>query len=169
MYQTGETVVYGTTGVCIISEITTQIFDGKPVEYYVLKPVTGQESTVFVPVHNEKLTHNFRHVLSKDEMEKFILTFPTLPVIWTENEEERKLTYKDALGSAPRDTLISMIKGIWAHSQALRQKGKKLHIADERFFHEAEKMIYSEIAYVLGMDRNEVPSYIRSVLHIEME
>ena len=89
MYQAGQTVVYGTTGVCKITEITTKEFDGNTVEYYVLRPVTGQESTVFVPTHNERLTQNLRCVLSKDEMESFIRSFPDIPVQWTESNSRQ--------------------------------------------------------------------------------
>ena len=165
MYQAGETVIYGTTGVCIVEEITTRIFDGQSVKYYVLKPVIGQDSTVFVPTENERLTRNIRPILSKEELTAFIHSFPTISPLWTENEEARKELFKEALGSSSREELLGMLKGVWAHGQSLRARGKKLHIADERFVHDAEKVLYAEIAYTFGMDRSDVPSYLESVLH----
>ena len=39
-------------------------------------------------------------------------------------------------------------------------RGKKLHVADERMLQEAEKMICDEFSYVLGIPKEEVPSYI---------
>ena len=44
------------------------------------------------------------------------------------------------------------------------ERGKKLHIADERMLREAEKMICDEFAYVLGISQEEVPAYITSGL-----
>ena len=49
MYAIGQTVLYGANGVCSISEITTRKIGKEAIEYYVLKPMGMQASTVYVP------------------------------------------------------------------------------------------------------------------------
>lgn len=55
MYSVGQTVLYGSNGICNIEEITTKEISGMSIDYYVLKPLYSQNSTLFVPVNNEKL------------------------------------------------------------------------------------------------------------------
>ena len=56
--------------------------------------------------------------------------------------------------------LIRLIRQIRAHEQEQLGKGKRLHLSDERFLKEAEKMICEEFSLVLNIDRNEVLSRI---------
>ena len=55
MYSIGEVVLYGSNGVCEITEITTKKIGKDSIEYYVLKPVCSDSSTLFVPTQNEML------------------------------------------------------------------------------------------------------------------
>ena len=55
MYSIGEIVLYGSNGVCEITEITTKKIGKDSIEYYVLKPVCSDSSTLFVPTQNEML------------------------------------------------------------------------------------------------------------------
>ena len=41
-----------------------------------------------------------------------------------------------------------------------KEKGKRLHVSEEVFLREAEKILYEEIALVLHMDKEEVRPYI---------
>ena len=54
-----------------------------------------------------------------------------------------------------------MIKAIYAHKKAREAEGKRLHMADERFFKDAEQILYNEFQYVLDLkDREELMQYI---------
>lgn len=46
MYSIGEVVLYGSNGVCEITEITTKKIGKDSIEYYVLKPVCSDSSTL---------------------------------------------------------------------------------------------------------------------------
>lgn len=46
MYSIGEIVLYGSNGVCEITEITTKKIGKDSIEYYVLKPVCSDSSTL---------------------------------------------------------------------------------------------------------------------------
>ena len=88
MYSIGEIVLYGSNGVCEITEITTKKIGKDSIEYYVLKPVCSDSSTLFVPTQNEMLVSRMRVVLSSDEI-KDILSQKTDNEIWIDNKAER--------------------------------------------------------------------------------
>ena len=56
MFQVNDMVLYGTNGVCKVVDIDERDCGGRMVEYYILKPIYAANSTIFVPVNNEKLT-----------------------------------------------------------------------------------------------------------------
>ena len=72
MYSIGEVVLYGSNGVCEITEITTKKIGKDSIEYYVLKPVCSDSSTLFVPTQNEMLVSRMRVVLSSDEIKDIL-------------------------------------------------------------------------------------------------
>ena len=90
MFQTGDTILYGTHGVCTIQSIEEMNFSGTKQEYYILSPVYNKASTVYVPVHNEKLTAKMNRILSADEIYELIRSMPDEKTIWIENETARK-------------------------------------------------------------------------------
>ena len=62
--------------------------------------------------------------------------------------------------------LNCIIKGLYCVVKQNEQeyRGKKLHIADERTFREAEKIISEELAYALGIEKDKVIDFLVSKL-----
>ena len=60
--------------------------------------------------------------------------------------------------------LIGMIKAIHFEKKGREEQGKKIHISDEKFLKEAEKILYDEFQYVLNLSEKDVMSYIFSRL-----
>ncbi len=162
MFKVDDVVLYGSEGVCRITEITDKNFGRGPEKYYVLKPVYKALSTVFVPAGNEALVSRMHSVLSRDEVNRFIDGLPNEKLPWIEDENERKAKYKEILDSGDRCGLACVIGTIFHRRKALQASGKKLHLCDERAFKDAEKMLYDEFAYVLNISPDDVPAYIRS-------
>ena len=79
---------------------------------------------------------------------------------WIENDEERKTAYRETLSTGDRPGLIRMIKSLYLRQKEMKGNGKHLRAADERFFKEAERMLYDEFALVLGMEPEEVLPFI---------
>ena len=52
--------------------------------------------------------------------------------------------------------LVELIRRMHFHSKLQLKKGRRLHITDERFLKEAEKMVCDEVSVVLHIDRNDV-------------
>ncbi len=155
-YNIDEIVVYGTTGVCRIDGITEKDFGNKKGNYYVLKPLYQNSSTVFVPVDNEKLVNKFRKVLSATDIYALIEAMKEETDVWIENETERKNAYREIISSGDRRELVRLIKTLYLHQQEQLKNGKKLHLSDERFMKEAEKLLYDEFAAVLNIKQEQV-------------
>lgn len=164
MYQKNDIILYAPQGVCQIMDITKKEFNGKLIEYYVLRPIYSETALIYVPFASEKLAGKMRRVLSREEVCGLIRNMPEEEPEWIENEQSRRERYRQILSQGDRNALIRMIKAIYLHKQTLTGKGRKLHVADERFFKEAEKLLYDEFAVVLNIGTEEVLPFIREQL-----
>ena len=161
MFQINDVIIYGTQGVCRIEGTEDRIVSGVKKAYYVLKPVGDAGSTIFAPKDNEIVQKKMRRLLTKEEIHKLIDSMPEENAIWVTNENERKELYKGILAKGDHMELIKMIKAIYAQKQEREADGKRLHISDERFFKDAEQILYNEFQYVLDVDnKNELMNYI---------
>ncbi len=156
MFRINDTVMYGIHGVCRIDDITTKEFMGTTKEYYILKPVNDSTATLYVPMHNEKTAGKMRKILSKQEVYHLIETMPETGTLWFKNETERKEQYKKIIARGDHSELIGIIKAIYLQKQKREEEGKHLYISDERFFKEAERVLYDEFQYVLNIKKEEL-------------
>ena len=71
MYKKGEYVIYGSSGVCQVGDVTTLDIDNVPKdrEYYVLFP-KNNGGTIYVPV--DVASTKMRKVITKKKLKKII-------------------------------------------------------------------------------------------------
>lgn len=160
MLEMNDIVSYGAQGVCRITGLTEKHFGDVTMEYYVLEPVYQKNSTIFVPINNDKLVAKMRKILSADEVYELIRTVPDQQVEWIEDENQRKQQYQEILSSGDKRRLMRTIKALYTHRKEQYAKGKKLHQCDERFFKEAEDLLYNEFALVLDIKPDQVLPFI---------
>ena len=161
MYQIGDMVVYGIHGVCKIAQLEIQRVNHKKVEYFVLEPISQATSRFFVPSQNAVALAKLRPILTKDEIEKLVHSEESFADCWDEDENARKLAYKELLSSSDCLAMIRMLRTLQIHKEATLASGKKFHISDANFMRDAEKVIYSEFSLVLGMPYEQVEEYIK--------
>lgn len=167
MYQVNDSVSYGIQGVCKVAEIAKKDFGGTVREYYVLQPVYDQKATIFVPTGNEALTSKMRRVLSEEEIYELIRKMPDQEPFVVEDEGKRRTAYKEIIAGGDCEELIRMIKALHLWQQDLQARGKRLHMAEEHFLKDAEKVLHEEFAHVLDMDRDEVLPFILEQIQTE--
>ena len=160
MLSVNDIVMYGTEGACEITGITCKDLGAGMTEYYVLRPVYRRETTVFVPAGNKALTGRMRRLLSAEEIEEIIQEMPGEDAIWIQDENERKARYREILAEGDSRKLVRMIKTLYLHQKQQTAKGRKLHLADERAFKEAERMLYDQFAIALHIKPDEVLPFI---------
>lgn len=160
MFEIDDIVTYGINGVCRVVDFEEKDLFGTKKQYLVLKPLSGRGSTYYVPTDNENILSKMRKLLSEDEINHLIDTMPYEDVLWIDDERQRKECYKKIIADGNHSELVKIIKAIYHEKKVREEKGKKLHISDERFLKEAEKILYEELGYVLNISTEEVLPYI---------
>ena len=160
IFKTNDIVAYGAEGVCQVTGIEEKTVDHKAIEYYVLKPVDGRGSTVFIPTGNQTLLAKMRKLPSEKEVNALIDSIPQIEPNWIKNDHERKLAYGKVLSSGDHTDLIMMTKSLYIRKKEREANKKHLGMTDDRFMKEAEQRLYSEWQYVLKMEKEELMSHI---------
>ena len=155
-----DVVVYGSNGTCEIVDICEKSFGGVRQNYYILRPVYDAKSTVFVPVENQALCARMRPLLQREEIDALIDAMPEEESVWIEDEKLRRETYRAIIERGDREELVQLIRTLYLHQQKQMRQGKKLHLADQRFFHDAQKMLHDELAFVLQIAPADVGDFI---------
>lgn len=167
MFKTDNYIVYGTTGVCRIDDIRTENFGGHSREYYVLKPIYANDSTIYAPIGTSEA--RMKPVMSPKEVYKLIMTMPDAKTFWIENDALRKEKFTEIVKSGNREDLVKLIKTLYYKRKEKLESGKKFHAADEKIMKEAEKILYEEFALVLNIKLHEVIPFITNELEISIE
>lgn len=55
---------------------------------------------------------------------------------------------------------MHLVEMLYLRQKELKTRKKHFHLADEKYLKEAEKIISDELAFVIGIDKEEVSSYI---------
>ncbi|MCB6993601.1 CarD family transcriptional regulator [bacterium 210820-DFI.6.37] len=167
MFQINDTVLYGAEGVFKIAEVTEMDFKNGKMDYFVLKSLSNENATIFVPTENEALMAKMRRVLSADEIYEMIKAMPEESPIWIEDESIRMKEYKEILLRGDHREIVKLIKALYLHRQKQKEIGKNLHKIDERFLKDAEKLLYDEFAYVLNIQPEQVLPFIHEQIQVD--
>ena len=162
MYKVSDVVIYGTEGICTVTDITEMKFGDEVSEYYILAPVGKEANTVYVPKSNEKVLKRMRHILTESDAKELISSLPMEPMEWIANDRDRQTAYKNILLCGNPKEMFTLISTLYHRQAEQLNIGKKLHASDERILKEAEKMIFGEISYVLGIKVQEVAAMVSS-------
>ena len=156
MYQAGEFIVYGTSGVCRVEAVGKPPFDTEEDKlYYTLAPVSGTE-TIYVPVDSSVFT---RPVISRAQAEQLIQTIPAIELDGFASHSMRMSSehYQAVLQSHDCRELVQLIKTVSAKS---RRSGRRVSQVDQRYRKRAEDLLHGELAVALGIPLSEVQPYI---------
>lgn len=164
MYQVGELVSYGSTGVCRVSEIINQISpDGEERTYYVMQSLY-KACVISVPVDSDKVF--IRPIISRDEAERLIELIPTLdcPAFHSRVSRELSEHYTTLLKSHDCQDWMEMTISIYTKKQALLSQKRKFGSVDGRYLKQAEELLFGELAAALDIPKDEVRGYIGAKL-----
>ena len=160
MFNAGDFVTYGSTGVCRVEGTTIPDFapEGDRL-YYVLRPVY-QNGTIFTPVEGGKVP--MRSVISKEKAEKLIDIIPSVKATayYSKAPMELSQKYGSMLSSYDCIDLIELTMSIYAKKQDAAAHKKKVGAVDERYMTRAEELLFGELSVALGIKLEEVQDYI---------
>ncbi len=162
MHKIGDYVMYG-GGIMHIVDKSKETFADTTKEYYILEEAnSGGGSKTYVPADNEKLLSNMRTLLSKSEIEALLARYDEIPAAeWHSDNRIRTDSFKRIIDSCDRAALVGMIKSINKMAEERQAQGKKNFITDMNALAKAEKLLHSEVAFVLGISEADVPKYIK--------
>ena len=162
MFQPGEKIVYGTTGVCTVQEVTPR--DDLPgtapgTLYYALEPLSGS-GVIYLPVDAPVF---MRPVITRQEAEALVARIPEMAA---EAYHQRNLQmlrnhYQEVLQSHDCEKLLEMTMSIHVKEKQAIKAGRKLGQIDARFQKRAEELLWDELAVALEIPVEEVPRYIQ--------
>lgn len=164
MFQEGDLVVYGSSGVCRVVQIgalESQAADPNR-QYYTLQPLFESER-IYTPVDSGVF---MRPAMTKEEAQNLIRQIPEIDgdVCTERNPANLRIHYEASLQSHECRELIRMIKGIRRKTRETEKKGRKMGQVDQRYRKKAEGLLHGELAIALGIPREEVEDYIHSAL-----
>lgn len=160
MYETGEYVICGNNGVCLIKDITTLDISGvdKNRKYYILKPVYAGASTVYVPV--DAIQASLRRVLSKEEADMLLEAIPQMTALTIKDEKAAESQYRACMQSNDSSEWLRLLKTLYFRKKNRLEKGHKVTAIDDRYYKLADEYLCGELAVVLGKTRSEVEAFI---------
>lgn len=161
MYEVGTLIVYGSTGVCRVEEISERKFDAAspPRRYFRLQPLY-QSETIYTPVENNRVF--MRPVISRAEAERLVGLIPGIEaeVYHSRNVQDLTGYYQSFLQSHDCGDLLELVMSIYAKKQHVAEQKKRFGQVDEHFMRRAQAMLHGELAVALGIPLDQVPVYI---------
>ncbi len=157
MYQIGELVQYGNSGVCKVEEIVQGVPGlQKDMECYLLIPVSGRDGKIYSPVGSGKV--KMRRILSSEEVRELMERVPQIEELTITNEKQCESMYKEELYSVDCARWLGLLKTLYARRAARLAIGKKVTATDERYLKYVEDRLKEELSLVIGQEetRNEL-------------
>lgn len=170
MFEKGEYVVYAGSGICRVDDITRLDMAGidKKKLYYDFTPLHMAGSKIYSPVDSDRVT--IRKVLTEEEAHQLIDEIPEIEELWVGNEKMREEKYKEALLTCSCRDLVKIIKTLYLRKQERLSQGKKITVIDERYLKMAEDNLYSELAFAMDKEKNEMAGIIADrIEHLKLE
>ncbi len=164
MFQTGDRVIYAMHGICSISGMESVAAGGKSRLYYVLQPIHQDGSRYLIPTDNSAALLRLIPLISAKEWEELLVSPKVRSGSWISDENQRKQYYRELTAHGSRQELLAMLAVLYDHRQTQKEKGRKVHICDEVFLRDTEKMLAEEIADVFGLDTEDAKHYLQNKL-----
>ena len=166
MFEIGEHIVYGTSGICRVEEICPSPYDKNDTRtFYLLIPLHNpMSSTIYTPVDNDRVP--MRRLMTREEIEALIAAIPHIELLQVPIEKQRREIYRTTIGALRPEGYVSVMKTVSRRREELTAARKHFPVSDMEYGRLAKHLLYSECAHVLGMSEEGMESYIADKLGI---
>lgn len=169
MFQIGEYILYGSTGVCMVQDIQMIAFskDETAAPYYILQPL-NQTYTISTPAENTKVF--MRPIISKEDAIKLIDSIPEINAEAYHNRVIRELAkhYESMIETHDCGDLLHLTMSLYEKKRASLETNRKFGNVDEQFMKRAENLLFGEFSVALGIPTENVANYIAERVDIAM-
>jgi CarD family transcriptional regulator len=170
VYQLGDLILYGGTGVCRVAEIVSKKPSRTEPErlYYVLEPLY-QTGSITTPVENGKVFT--RPVISREEANALIDQIPTIQVeaYYNQNLQQLENHYRAEMEGHSCLDLLRLTMSTYQKKTERERAKLKFGAIDRRYMERAEALLFGELAVALGIARESVRSYIQDRLQTQFQ
>lgn len=167
MFQVGEVVSYGATGICTIEDLKVLSLSRAGTnkqEYYILRPIAAPSCITYVPTANEALIAKMRRVFTAKQIDELILSVKGEQLEWIEDTRHRADAFGQIVAGGISADLLKLIGCLYLEKKARNEAGKKFCATDEKILSSAERIVSEEFAYALKIGQHEVSAYIAEKL-----
>lgn len=164
MAEKGSYIIYGSNGVCRVTDIRSERQYGRQQTYYILTPVGNPGSVIYVPADNEALLSKMKQIVRPEEILAILSGLKDEEMPWETDNRLRAELFDGVIARGDRRELLLMIRTLYLRRIHLAEQKKRLGTADENALKRAEKLINDEFSFALSIAPEEVPAFIRDQL-----
>lgn len=160
MFKKGDYIVYGSTGICEVLDVTTMHMDGIPDDklYYILQPYQKNGSEVFTPVDNKRTV--MRNIIPPLKAKELLESMEDLEDFKVPVQKFREDSYKKCIRGCDCREMMGLIKMLHHKKMDRLAHGKNFPTTDERYLRIAEDNLIQELAFSLGTSKEKISRYI---------
>lgn len=158
MFKIGDYVVNANNGICKIADEVVMSVAGSEKKYFLIVPIEEESAKIYIAV--DKADTKIRMIIDESRANDIIDSMPNIEPLWVDNDKQREQKYKEAIQSCDPVELIRVIKSMYNRKMERSAQGKKNTVIDERYYMIAQNNLYSELAFSLGKNKNEIEGII---------
>jgi len=160
MFKIGDTVVYGTEGVCKITDISKSDFSNMDTDrlYYILTPQSHSGSKIYVPCDNELLVSRMKDVMKKSEIIALLKDRTIIPE-WNVDSRQRNREFKEIIASYDRERMFGLARLLCEIKKSSGTE-RRLYASDEEILKKLIVIIYTEISLVSEVSLDEISAIL---------
>ncbi len=160
----GEFAVYGVHGLCQVNDIQVPGFleRGKEKLYYLMTSAIDAKGVLYVPV--EGAEDKMRDAIDAQEAESLLADVSDDEVMEIPAGKKSEAVISSVIKRNETDEMMLLIKSLYRIKAERERAGKKFASMDERYLASAEKLLYSELAFALQTDMEDIRSRVRSAI-----
>ena len=152
MYQIGELVQYGNSGVCKVEEIV----QGMPgleqdIPCYLLIPVSKKDGKIYSPIETGET--RMRRILSGEEAKASLEKALESDGLRIANEKQCESIYREELHSGDCYRWLILLKTLYARKATRIAAGKRVTATDERYLKNVEERLKEEFNIIMGQEK----------------
>lgn len=163
MFNVGQYVVYGASGVCeIVGFEVKSLSNASQVEYCKLVPLQTSGSVYYVPL--DAMPQKVRELMSPDEIDSLICEVPGIEPLEIGDVRKKRLEFSAVMKSTDCRLLISLIKRLYYEQVERASSGKKPNLSDDKLMKDALELVCQEFSLSLGVGKQELAERIMKLL-----
>jgi len=164
MLNKGDVAVYGNHGLCKVSDLLVPSFLPKGSEkmYYQMVSAIDRGGVLYVPI--DGAMDKMRDVISQEEASNIMNSLDEIEILDLPAGKKAEAVISDVCKRNEAYEMIRLIKSLYRIKAIRTSEGKKFAAVDERYLGVAEKLFYSEIAYALDTEWDDIKEKVVDTL-----